>query len=147
MVESIARDSPVLKVVHGKRRGRKPKVALMKQVEEAYSALHNLDQLQESPLSGLQVVQERKQPQHTMPEAQALRETLIESARQVIRDIEHIPSMGSVEVFLERYLEGKRITEIAKELGVSREWCSRSYRKEAFRLAGMRFVRSVFLSQ
>ena len=43
-------------------------------------------------------------------------------------------------MFLERYLEGKQVVEIAKELGVSREWCSRNYRKEALRLAATQFI-------
>jgi DNA-directed RNA polymerase specialized sigma24 family protein len=48
-----------------------------------------------------------------------------------------------VRLFLVRYLEGKKVAEIAEELGVSREWCSKAYRREALRLAGMQFVRSV----
>jgi hypothetical protein len=31
---------------------------------------------------------------------------------------------------------------VTEEVGVSREWCSRNYRKEALRLAGMQFVRA-----
>lgn len=49
--------------------------------------------------------------------------------------------------FLNGYLAGKKVSEIAKELGVTREWCSRGYRKEAFRLAGMQFVKLVSFSQ
>ena len=58
------------------------------------------------------------------------------------------PSSGrlywqGVAGFLNGYLAGKSVAEIAQELGVSREWCSRNYRREALRLAGMHFVRSI----
>lgn len=46
-----------------------------------------------------------------------------------------------LRVFLERCLEGARISEIAEELGVSREWCSKAYRKQALAQAGMQFIR------
>lgn len=82
-----------------------------------------------------------------MPEAQALRSLLMEVARQVVQDLATMPDKSGVRVFLERYLEGKNLTEIARELGVSREWVARSYRREAFRLAGMQFVRLVSFSQ
>lgn len=131
------------KTTPGKRRERRPKVPLMKEVELAYVHLHDLDWLQECPLAGLPGVQEQVQPQQFMPNAQALRGLLIQAAQQVIQDIEKVPNLAGVRIFLERYLEGKKIAEIARELGVSREWCSRSYRKEAFRLAGMQFVRLV----
>lgn len=144
----IARDSPrESQVTRGRKRGRKPKIPLMEQVELAYGHLHNLDWLQECGLASLTAVQERVQRHHTMPEAQALRGLLTESALRVIEDIKQVPSMVSLKVFLERYLQGKKVTEIAKELRVSREWCSRSYRKEAFRLAGIQFVRSVSVGQ
>ncbi len=41
--------------------------------------------------------------------------------------------MDGVKMFLQRYLEGKKVSEIAYELGVSREWCSRSYRKDGIK--------------
>jgi hypothetical protein len=142
MVE-IARESPVRKADQGKKRGRKPKMPLMKEIELAYGHLHNLDWLQESSLANLPSVHERTHRHNFMPEAQALRELLIEAAQQVIQDITKIPGMESETAFLKGYLAGKKVSEIAKELGVTREWCSRGYRKEAFRLAGMQFVRLV----
>ena len=146
MVE-IARDSPEMRVVQGRKRGRKPKMPLMKEVELAYGHLHDLDWLQECGLTNLPLVQERIHRQNFMPEAQSLRALLIEAARQVIRDIAVIPGMENVTVFLTGYLEGRRVTDMAKELGVTREWCSRGYRQEAFRLAGMQFVRLASFSQ
>ena len=128
-----------------KRRGRKPKTPLMKQVQEAYIRLHDLDWLQESELAKLPEVQERLNPMQVMPEAQALRELLLEAVRQIIQDISTIPDKFGVKTFLEGYLEGKLIIEIAEELGVSREWASRAYRREAFNLAGMQFVRILSL--
>jgi hypothetical protein len=116
---------------------------MMKEVQLAYGHLHNLDWLQESSLTRLPLVQERKHGHNFMPEAQALRELLIEAAQQVGQDIAKIPGMEKETAFLKGYLGGKKVVEIAKELGVTREWCSRGYRKEAFRLAGMQFVRLV----
>jgi DNA-directed RNA polymerase specialized sigma24 family protein len=115
----------------------------MEQVEEAYLHLHDWDWLRDSELVGLPEVQQRVNPRQIMPEAQALRGMLFEATRQVIQDLTTVPDKVGVRVFLERHLEGRNLTEIARELGVSREWVSRSYRREAFRLAGMQFVRSV----
>ncbi|MFQ6029791.1 MAG: hypothetical protein ACE5Q6_20130, partial [Dehalococcoidia bacterium] len=126
-----------------RRRGRRPKTPLMDQVERAYINLHDLDWLQECELVKLPEVQERIEPRHTMPEAQALRGLLIAAAKQAGKDISNVPDLAGVRVFLERYAAGKKVAEIAQELGVTREWCSRAYRKEAFRLAGMQFVRSI----
>ena len=113
----------------------------MQKVEEAYSHVHDLEWLQGCDLADLLVVHERAQPYHTMPEAQALRGLLTEAALQVIADIRQVPNMASVQVFLERHLQGARVSDIAKELGVTREWCSRSYRKDAIRLAAMQTIR------
>ena len=146
MVE-IARDSPKRKVGQGRKRGRKPKMPLMKEVELAYGHLHNLDWLQECSLTNLPFVKERSHHHNFMPEAQALRGLLIEAAKQVTQDIAKIPGMENETAFLKGYLAGKKVSEMAKELGVTREWCSRGYRREAFRLAGMQFVRLVSFSQ
>ena len=134
-------------VRHGKRRGRRPKVPLMKEVESAYGRLHDLDWLQECSLAGLPEVRQLAQPRQFMPEAQALRGLLIQAARQVIEDIETVPSLAGVRLFLVKYLEGRRVSEVDRELGVSREWCSRHYRKEAFRMAGMQFVRLISIGR
>ena len=48
-----------------------------------------------------------------------------------------------VRFSLKRFLAGKRVFEIADELGISREQCSRRYRKEAFALAGAQFMRII----
>jgi hypothetical protein len=130
-----------------KKRGRKPKLPLMREVELSYGHLHDLDWLQECSLTKLPAVQERTFKYGFMPEAQALRELLIEAAKQVIQDIAKIPGMERIATFLEGYLAGKSVSQMAKEFGVSRAWCSRGYRKEAFRLAAEQFVRLVSFSQ
>jgi len=79
MVE-IAGDSPVMKIGQRKKRGRKPKLPLTREVELAYGHLYDLDWLQESGLAQLPAVQERKHRHNFIPEAQALRELLIEAA-------------------------------------------------------------------
>ena len=130
------------KAALGKRRGRPPKTPLMDQVEQAYTHLHDLDWLQECDLARSPAVVEQVQPNQMMPEAQALRGSLITAANQVIERIGEVPGKEGVTAFLRGYLAGKSVAEIAQELGVSREWCSRNYRREALRLAGMHFVRS-----
>ena len=134
------RDAPA----HGAKRGRKPKVPLLQQVGEAYGRhLHDLDWLQECALARLPEVQQRVQPGQAMAQGQALRGLLVEAISQVIRDLEVVPGKSGIKVFLQGYLEAKPITQIAQELGVTREWCSRNYRKEALRLGGMQFVRDI----
>lgn len=54
-----------------------------------------------------------------------------------------MPASAPLKALSERHIEGRRVAEIAKELGVSRDWCSRAYRKQALQLAGMQFVRLV----
>jgi hypothetical protein len=68
---------------------------------------------------------------------------LIAAASQVIGDVEEIPGKEGVVAFLRGYLAGKSVTETAGELRVTREWCSRNSRRDALRLAGMHFVRSI----
>lgn len=61
-----------------------------------------------------------------MPEAQALRGLLIAAANQVIDGVGQVPGKEKVAAFLRGYLAGRSVAEIAQELGVSREWCSRN---------------------
>lgn len=127
----------------GKRPGRRRKLPLMEQVEQAYLNLHNWDRLQECDLAKLPEVQQMANPRQVMAEAQLLRGILIKAARKVIVNIISGPDKRGVRIFLERHLEGKNVTEIAKEIGVSRNWVNKSYRPEAFRLAAMQFVRDL----
>jgi hypothetical protein len=90
------------------RRGRKPKTPLMDQVEEAYAHLNDLDWLQNCRLVNLPEVRQRVRPQQTMAEAQALRGLLAQAAQQVVHDIEKVPDLAWVKLFLERCLQGKR---------------------------------------
>ena len=129
--------------VSGKKRGRPPKTPIMEQVQQAYTHLHDLDWLQECELARSPEVFEKVKPEQMMPEAQALRGLLIAAARQVIDEMGPVPGKEGVAAFLQGYLAGKSVADIAKELGVSREWCSRNYRREALRLAGMQFVRAI----
>lgn len=126
----------------GKRRGRPPKTPLMDQVDQAYTHLHDLDWLQECDLVRLPAVVEQVQPDQMMPEAQELRSLLITAAHRVIDGMEQVPGKEGVTAFLKGYLAGRSVAEIAQELGVSREWCSRNYRREALRLAGLQFMRA-----
>ena len=125
------------------RRGRKPTIPLLKQVEQAYARLNDFDWIEKSQLSRLDEVQQRSDSNQVMSRAQGLRGLLMQAARQVITDLEAIPDKGPVKVFLEGYLRGKSITELAQELDVSREWASRRYRKEAIGLASAQFIRLV----
>ena len=124
----------------GKKRGRPPKTPLMELVQQAYTHIHDLDWLQECDLARSPEVLEKVQPEQMMPEAQALRGLLISAALQVVVDMGPVPGKEGMAAFLQGYLAGKSVADIAKELGVSREWCSRNYRREALRLARMQFV-------
>jgi len=108
---------------------------LRRQILRAYEHLHDLDWLQESPLVDLAAVQRRRNRTSAMADGWALRDLLIEAATRAARDAGEIPTLTRLRRFLEQYLEGKPITEIAADLGVSREWCSRAYRKQALNLA------------
>ena len=128
-----------------KKRGRPQKTTLMDRVGQAYVHLHDLDWLQECDLARLPEVQEIVEPNRMMPEAQALRSLLIVAADQVIEDLNPVPGSEGVVAFLTGYLAGRSVAEIAQEIGVSREWCSRNFRREALRQAGVQFVRYVSL--
>jgi hypothetical protein len=54
-----------------------------------------------------------------------------------------IPGKEGVVAFLTGYLAGKSVAEIAQELGVRREWVSRSYRRESLALAIAQFIRLI----
>ena len=46
-----------------------------------------------------------------------MREVLLEAARQVLKDIGNVPDQSRVRYFLEGYMEGKSVAQIARELG------------------------------
>ena len=125
------------------RPGRRPKEPLIKQVEQAYSHLHDLDWLEKSRLAQLPEVQERVDSKHPMPEAQTLRRLLMAAAQQIVQVLSDVPDKAEVRTFLEMYLDGKNVTEIARELGKTREWVSKAYRKEAWTLAGTQFIKLI----
>ncbi len=75
-----------------------------------------------------------------MPEGNALRELLMDAAKRAIIDLSSMAAKQNIGLFLRKYLEGKKITWISREMGVSREWCSRHYRKEAIKLATTHFL-------
>ena len=83
------------------------------------------------------------QPNRMMPEAQALRSVLIAAASQVINDMNQVRGKEGVAAFLKGYLAGKSVAQIAQVLGISREWCSRNYRREALRLAATHLIRAI----
>ena len=123
--------------------GRRSKEPLIKQVEQAYAHLHDLDWLEKCRLAQLPEVQERVDSKHPMAEAQTLRRLLMAAARQIVQVLSEVPDKGEVRTFLEMYLDGKSVTEIAHELGKSREWVSRAYRKEALTLTGTQFIKLI----
>lgn len=125
----------------GRSRRSREDSALLGQVIEAYRHLDDLDWLDASPLARTRAVREQAMPLAPMPEAQALRRLLVDAARRAAEHTAEIPSHEPLGVFLRSYVAGKRVAEIAEELGVSREWCSRAYRKRALGLAGRQFAR------
>jgi len=124
-------------------RRRRPQTLIVREFIRAYGCLHDLDRLQESPLVELESVRERVNPLSAMAEAKALRAMLVEAATRAANDLAAVPTQAHVRHFLEQYLRGKGVSEIAAELGVSREWCSRGYRTQAFALAALQCERFV----
>ena len=119
----------------------RPRSARVRQFVQAYEHLHDLDWLDRSPLVEIEAVRDRMNHLAPMPEAQALRGLLLDGARLAARHAGDLPFHAPLRLFLERYVEGKRITEIASEIGVSREWCSRAYRRQALELAALQCFR------
>ena len=83
----------------------------------------------------------RVDSKHPMPEAQTLRRLLMAAAQQIVQVLSDVPDKTEVKTFVETYVDGKSVTEIAQELGKGREWVSRAYRKEA--LAGTQFIKLI----
>lgn len=127
-------------------RRAKSRTPLFRECVRAYMHLHDLDYLQASPLVELEIVRERMNRLSAMAEARALRGMLIEAATLAARDAIDMPTQAPLRHFLEQYLEGKLVTEIAAELGVTREWCSRAYRKQALELAAMQCERLMVIA-
>jgi len=48
-------------------------------------------------------------------------------------------------IFLQRHLEGRKIVEIAEEVGRRRKTVSKSYKKKALKMAAEYFIRFVYL--
>ena len=101
-----------------KRRGRKPAVPLLKQVEQAYAHLYDYDWLQKSQLVDHEAVQERLNPRLAMAGARALQESLLRAAQEVLQLLDGLPNRSKVHVFLDRYISGKKVFEIADEMGI-----------------------------
>lgn len=116
---------------------------LFRECVRAYMHLHDLDYLQASPLVKLEIVRERMNHLSAMAEARALRAVLVEAATHAARDAIDLPTQAPLQHFLEQYLAGKRVSEIAADLGVTREWCSRAYRRQALELAAMQCERLI----
>lgn len=123
----------------------RPATPLIRQLVRAFGHLHDLDRLDESPLVALEIVQESMNRLSPMPEAQALRALLVEAATRAAHHASEVPTQEPLRHFLEQYLKGKSVTEIAAELGVSREWCSRAYRKQALEIAALQCERMIVL--
>ena len=122
-------------------RPRRQYSALAAALIEAYTHLHDLDWLEASPAAAHPGVKRRANPLSVMPEAQALRELLVRAAERAAVLTRDIPPQRPLGLFLERYLAGDTVAEIARDLGVSREWCSRAYRPQAFTLAALQAER------
>lgn len=142
-VKSRARLEPERAPAPPRRRSRRARTPLLDEIEQAYVHLHDMDWLQESNLARLPEVTRHVNLKQAMPHAQALRALLTTAAHKVVKDMNATPDKSKAALFLRRYIEGKSVTEIAREMGVRREWVSRSYRGEAFKLAGEQFVRLI----
>ncbi len=123
----------------GAKRGRPRKVPLPQQVQEAYGKLPSLDWLQECQLAHRPELQEHVQPRQAMAQGQALRHLLIEAAQQVAGILAQVPDKEKISIFLGKYAQGKTISKIAGEMGVTRKSVY-TYRDEGFKYASEQFV-------
>ena len=75
-----------------RRRGRKASTPLIKQVEQAYAHLNDLDWLDKCRLSRLPEVRDKTNSNQVMSRTQGLRTLLMQAARQMISDRRRCPT-------------------------------------------------------
>ena len=91
----------------------------------------------------LLAIQSRVRRQETMPEGQTLRRLTAEAVDRVAQELSSQPRKSRITGYLQGHVKGAATPEIAEELGVTREWCSRSYAMEALRLVALQFTRLI----
>ena len=74
------------------------------------------------------------------PTGFALRSSLLESVNVVMKEFGEIPGYQREVRFIERFSEGASVTEISRELDLSREHVARTVQPKALRLVTKTFL-------
>ena len=111
--------------------------------------LHKLDDimaLQRSnftKVSGVRRFAEENYPGRSMPEGRALRDIVIQCVTIVLADLGAEAGCSHACRYLELAIKGVSCREISRDLKLSREHVSRTYRRQALQLLARQFVLTV----
>jgi hypothetical protein len=115
--------------------------AWLKRVGDALGNLKDVSALNRSALARTKAVErlaEERYRGHVVPRGFALREILLRSVEEVVGELSTEPGLARVCQYLKLAAKGLSGRQIGKELGLSREHVSRTYRKRALDLLGRR---------
>lgn len=104
--------------------------------------LHDRSALNRSSLARLDAVEKlarEKYQSHLMPRGLALREILLNCVAEAIKEAQAEPGLTKVARYLELMIEGFTCKEISKEIHLTREHVSRTYRRKALELVADHF--------
>lgn len=116
---------------------------LMGRLDHALKHVDNRIELNRNPLTRLSTIArlaESRYEGRLHPRALALREIVGEAVRWVLAELDGESSLRYVHQFLTMYSSGSSVAEASRQLGLSREHCSRSIKREALRLVAQRFA-------
>ena len=125
------------------KRGRKSGQEIQEQVILALKNLQELGLLEESPLGRLPAVRQLAETEYKLsifPTGFALRSSLLEAVNVVMKQFGEIPGYQREVRFIERFAEGASVTEISRELDLSREHVARTVQPKALRLVTKTFL-------
>jgi len=116
---------------------------LLVRIDHGLRYLDDRIELNRNPLTRLSRVETLAQARYAScvhPEAVALHEMLDVSVRLVLSEIEGEARLWKVREFLSLYRGGSTIKQAGKQLGMSREYCSRVIKKRAVELVAEKFI-------
>ncbi len=98
--------------------------------------------LEENPLAHHPTIvrlAQRKYSRRFAPTGSALREVLLKSIEELIDETEEEPALSRECQYLRLWLQGKNVTQIARELQVTREHCSQTVRRRVLQMMVSKF--------
>jgi hypothetical protein len=126
-----------------KKRGRKSGDEIREQVVWAIKNFQELERLEDSPLVHLPAVRRLAQTKYRramFPAAFALRLILLESVKQMVGDLADMPNYQRELRLLQRFIRGRSVAEISRELSLSREHVARTIQPRALNLVAKVFL-------